>query len=55
MTEYTNERIYTVYKHIFPDNKVYIGMTRQKIARRWRSDGSGHIRQAQVWLFKRAT
>ena len=49
MSEYTNERIYTVYMHIFPDDKVYIGMTRQKIARRWRSDGSGYVGQPQVW------
>jgi group I intron endonuclease len=49
MSEYTNERIYTVYMHIFPDDKVYIGMTRQKIARRWRSNGSGYIGQPQVW------
>lgn len=49
MSEYTNERIYTVYMHIFPDDKVYIGMTRQKIVRRWRSNGSGYIGQPQVW------
>ena len=49
MTEYTNERIYTVYKHIFPDNKVYIGMTRQKPWRRWKGTGSGYMDQPQVW------
>lgn len=49
MSKYTNDRIYTIYMHIFPDDKVYIGMTRQKMARRWRSDGSGYVGQPQVW------
>lgn len=25
-----NERIYTVYAHIFPDAKVYVGLTKQR-------------------------
>ena len=33
---------YTVYKHIFPNNKIYIGITRQSLKRRWRKDGSGY-------------
>ena len=36
--------VYTVYKHTFPNNKVYIGITCQKPERRWRKDGSGYYR-----------
>ena len=32
---------YTVYMHIFPNNKVYIGITCQSLERRWR-DGKGY-------------
>ena len=31
-----------VYKHVFPNGKVYIGITSQKINRRWR-DGLGYL------------
>ena len=34
--------VYSVYKHTFPNNKVYIGITCQKPIRRWRKDGSGY-------------
>lgn len=32
---------YTVYMHKFPNGKVYIGVTRQELSRRWR-DGKGY-------------
>lgn len=32
---------YTVYKHVTPSNKVYIGITSQSINRRWRN-GKGY-------------
>lgn len=32
---------YTVYKHTFPNNKVYIGITSQTVNRRWRN-GEGY-------------
>lgn len=32
---------YKVYMHIFPNNKVYIGITTQKVNRRW-SNGKGY-------------
>lgn len=38
---------YIVYKHIFPNNKIYIGLTRQKPERRWRN-GDGYI-----WKYKK--
>lgn len=33
---------YCVYKHTFPNGKVYIGITCQKPEFRWRKDGSGY-------------
>lgn len=33
---------YTVYMHVFPNNKKYIGITMQKILRRWRYNGTGY-------------
>lgn len=33
---------YCVYKHLFPNGKVYIGITCQEPLLRWRSDGSGY-------------
>ena len=35
---------YSVYKHTFPNGKVYIGITRQKPEQRWRN-GNGYIRK----------
>lgn len=32
---------YKVYKHIFPNNKIYIGITKQKLNRRW-ANGKGY-------------
>lgn len=45
---------FCVYKHIFPNKKVYIGITCQKPSLRWRSDGSGYKprsgrRPPKVW------
>lgn len=36
--------MFTVYKHTFPNGKVYIGITKQKIKLRWRR-GSGYRSQ----------
>ena len=33
---------YIVYKHTSPDGKVYVGITRQNVSRRWRG-GKGYI------------
>ena len=38
---YENDKCYTVYKHIFPNNKVYIGITSQKPQDRW-LNGKGY-------------
>lgn len=36
--------MFTVYIHIFPNGKVYIGITKQKVNLRWRG-GSGYRSQ----------
>ena len=35
------EKTYKVYKHVFPNGKVYIGITSQSLNDRWRS-GKGY-------------
>lgn len=34
--------MYLVYKHTFPNNKVYIGITSQSVERRWRNGNGYH-------------
>lgn len=34
--------LYCVYKHTFPDEKVYIGITKRKPEYRWGKDGTGY-------------
>lgn len=43
-----NSKKYTVYMHIFPDGKTYVGMTSRKPWERW-SGGHGYRHQLQVW------
>jgi hypothetical protein len=40
---------YSVYKHIFPNKKVYIGITGTKPEKRWKSNGSGYYNQTLVF------
>lgn len=47
----SNSYIYTVYMHIFPNGKRYIGITGQKVNERWRINGNGYRSQK---LMKRA-
>lgn len=49
MSEYAVEKIYIVYKQIFHDNKVYIGMTRQNLYRRQKGINFRYKGQSQVW------
>lgn len=42
MTTQNGSKKFCVYRHIFPNNKVYIGITSQELSLRWRSDGSGY-------------
>ena len=39
---------YCVYKHTFPNGKVYIGITRQKPERRW-NRGRGYEQSTYMW------
>lgn len=36
---------YTVYMHVSPSNKRYIGITRMKVERRWQKNGDGYKSQ----------
>ena len=38
----SEESIYSVYLHIFPNGKVYVGITGQKPHERWGKDGNGY-------------
>ena len=40
---------YILYKHIFPNGKVYIGITCKSVGTRWRKDGSGYSQQKLIW------
>lgn len=40
---------WTVYMHKFPNNKVYIGITKNTPQRRWRNNGSGYKTQKLMW------
>jgi len=42
---------YCVYKHTFPNGKVYIGITRRKPEKRWRTNGSGYWYQNKTLFF----
>lgn len=44
-----NNKAYTVYMHISPNGKRYIGITKQKPERRWRKNGEGYARNAHFW------
>lgn len=41
--------MFTVYKHIFPNGKVYIGITSQRIESRWRNNGAGYKTCVVMW------
>lgn len=43
------ENHYTVYMHIFPNGKRYIGITGQKPKERWRVHGNGYKPQKLMW------
>lgn len=36
---------YKVYMHKFPDDKVYVGLTKQTLAERWGNKGYGYHKQ----------
>lgn len=47
-TKYKLMNNYCVYKHIFPNNKVYIGITSQKPERRW-NNGRGYRKSTRIY------
>ena len=40
---------YTVYKHITPNNKIYIGITCRNPLMRWGKNGNGYKQQPYFW------
>ena len=40
---------WVVYKHTFPNEKVYIGITGKSPFRRWRKDGSGYEKHCHLY------
>lgn len=47
--ELYKNNVYTVYMHVFPNDKVYIGITCKDVNRRWNTDGSGYKNQIKMW------
>lgn len=45
----SEENTYSVYMHVFPNDKVYIGMTVNEPEYRWKSTGSGYKGQPLMW------
>lgn len=45
-----NERIYTVYEHVFPNNKRYIGITKRDPYERW-NNGKGYSQEHQPVMY----
>ena len=43
------ENNYTVYKHTFPNGKIYVGITCQKPQNRWGKDGNGYKNQTLIY------
>lgn len=41
------EKNYKVYKHTFPNGKVYIGITQQELKRRWQN-GAGYVKRTYI-------
>lgn len=47
--ENDSEYIYSVYMHVFPNDKVYIGITSKDPEKRWLKDGYGYKNQTIVY------
>ena len=43
------EKNYVIYKHTFPNGKVYIGKTCQNPVYRWKKDGKGYEHNKEMW------
>ena len=42
-------KMFILYVHIFPNNKLYIGITCKSVNQRWGKDGVGYNTQSFVW------
>lgn len=40
---------YTLYVHYFPDDYAYVGITKQKVTRRWGKEGNGYRKQKNIY------
>ena len=40
---------YTIYMHIFPSGKIYVGLTKQDVKTRWGKNGSGYKKNKQMY------
>lgn len=40
---------YIVYKHTFPNGKVYIGITKMSPKQRWGNQGKGYYHNKEMW------
>lgn len=47
--ELRHDSKYTVYMHVFPNGKRYIGITGQDVRARWRTNGNGYKPQRLVY------
>lgn len=47
--ELNTNKNYTVYMHVFPNDKVYIGITSRTVEERWMSNGVGYKVQPRMW------
>ena len=45
----SGDYIYSVYMHVFPNDKVYIGITSMEPEKRWLKDGYGYKNQTRVY------
>ena len=43
------EKIYSLYVHIFPNNKVYVGITSSVPQIRWGKNGNNYKAQSLIW------
>lgn len=44
-------RRWTVYRHVSPSGKVYIGITSRSVKTRWRKDGSGYKSDSSITIW----
>lgn len=43
-----NDRLWSVYKHVSPSGKIYVGMAKD-IRHRWRGNGNGYKGGTRIW------